>query len=86
MVNSTDICEAPNNKIYVYPNPTQGSFYVVTDLEVKINLINLLGETVLERRLTNSNNKIDISDYPKGVYYLEVLGNNILTTKKIVLE
>ena len=86
VVNSTDICETPNNKIYIYPNPTEGSFYVVTDLEVKINLINLLGETILERRLTNSNNKIDISDHPKGVYYLEILGNNIITTKKIVLE
>ena len=76
-----------NINIEVYPTPTNGVVYVENfDQPLNIKVINILGETVMEKELTLLENKIDLSKYSKGIYYLEIKINKQNITKKIVLE
>ena len=49
-------------------------------------MINTLGELVLEKQIGIHDNKIDISNMSKGIYYLEFYNDKLIETKKIVLE
>ena len=63
------------NKISVYPNPTSGQF-AISNLQLaknnKIEIINLLGEIVFSKTITDEKEIINISNYPKGVYFLRI--------------
>jgi hypothetical protein len=69
----------------IYPNPTTGSFTMELVEESNISIFNALGQVV--RRLDNvsGNQQIDLSNAPKGLYYVRIQsGSNIETTKLIV--
>lgn len=75
-----------NKQINIFPNPSKGIFQISME-EEKIELIkvySLLGE--LKSEFQNSND-IDISDFPKGVYFLEIITkNNERLINKILKE
>jgi len=84
--NSTSILEN-NINIDVFPNPTTGVVYIENfDNPLNIKVINTLGEIVMEKQLSISDNKLDLSAYTKGIYYLEINSKKQNITKKIVLE
>lgn len=69
----------------IYPNPTTGSFTMELAEESNVSIFNALGQVV--RRLDNvtGNQQIDLSNAPKGLYYVRIQsGSNIETTKLIV--
>ncbi|NJM79053.1 MAG: T9SS type A sorting domain-containing protein [Flavobacterium sp.] len=75
MFSSTDCAALSINNfefeknISVYPNPSSGIFNINTDKEIEIRVFDVLGKEII---IKNINSKtIDISNYPKGVYYLE---------------
>jgi hypothetical protein len=61
--------------VVVYPNPSeQGIFNVrIENLEgpTGLNIFDITGRNVLNKELSNSDEKIDIGNLPKGVYYLK---------------
>jgi len=57
-----------NDELRVYPNPTTGKVYIETESEIKV--YNQQGELLQE----TFGNQVDLSDYPKGVYLLQVNG------------
>ena len=84
--NPTSILENIIN-IDIYPNPTTGVVYIDNfDNPLNIKVMNTLGEIVMEKQLSISDNKIDLSTYDKGIYYLEIISKKGKITKKIVLE
>ena len=56
------------------------------DNPLNIKVINILGEILMEKQLNISDNKIDLSAYNKGIYYLSIKTKKQNITKKIVLE
>ena len=70
----------------VYPNPTKGVIEFCLEEDAFVKVINTLGEIVMEKQLRVSDNKIDLSAYTKGMYYLEIISKKQNITKKIVLE
>jgi chitinase len=69
----------------IYPNPSNGVFALEgIDLKnTKAEIYNTLGEkitTVLD------GNVIDLSNAPKGIYYLHILKEDNVTLRKIVLQ
>jgi beta-glucanase (GH16 family) len=74
----------------IYPNPTQGRINIEFDGkivgDVEIKLINNLDQTVFVKKSIKENFYIDISELPKGVYFLTgTFGENSIS-EKIVLE
>jgi len=66
-----------------YPNPTQGIINVRSDETIEQILVrNLLGELIQ----TPTSNTIDISGYPNGVYFIEVLTQTGEIKKKVILS
>jgi hypothetical protein len=66
----------------VYPVPSQGKIMVQAETAVNIIAINLLGETVKVEKNTNS---IDLSNVPKGTYFLIIDNGKKTETKKVIL-
>jgi hypothetical protein len=82
------------NNFDVYPNPSKDIFNIsfvsekVQNLEVKV--LNMLGEVIytegLEQFVGEYTKQINLSSYTKGVYFLEIMTNNGVVNKKIVLQ
>lgn len=74
----------PNkNTITVYPNPTTSQIYFSVQTNVK--LTNITGQVILDKKNLNT---LDLSDQPKGIYFLTHTDNNgqVIQHTKIVKE
>ena len=78
----------------VYPNPTDGliniSFENSVEQTVNIRLVDAFGKEVYRKQFnigfeTNFIN-FDISNYAKGVYFLQLVSNDAIRTERIVLH
>lgn len=71
-----------SNEIIIYPNPTSGFIRLnTTSIPVKIEIIDLLGKTVLKNYKTK---QIDISDLKNGVYYIKISFSSKRIINKII--
>jgi len=68
----------------VYPNPTNQFIQIEGDNIEKISIYNLLGELIC----TTTNRTIDVSEFPKGMYQVVLLGahDNCLAVKKLLVN
>jgi hypothetical protein len=70
----------------VYPNPNNGSFTVSSDINLKLNLVNELGQMVRTIELKASNNyKADISELAKGIYFIVGEKEGLQFSQKIIV-
>jgi hypothetical protein len=77
----------------VYPNPTDGDFFVDVNLvnneDFVISIFNTLGQTVKEVKRIQSNGgeiKIDLPDKNKGVYFVSIKTKSASIVKRIVIQ
>jgi hypothetical protein len=79
--------------INLYPNPARG----ILNLEVKnmdkedlsIEIVNLNGQVIFSKQFNNTGqlvNKIDVSNYSKGIYFVKVQNANELKVGKIIIQ
>lgn len=75
----------PEPMIRVYPNPANNRINVVLPDGIgtaEISLINTLGQTLLNTRLTS----IDVSGMQGGVYFLHIVTASSQLTRKIIIN
>lgn len=72
----------------VYPNPASQKINVVANENINtINIVNMLGQTVLTVNNNNSMNKsIDITELSAGVYNVIVISENGSSSKRLVIK
>jgi|GEM_PF-949694 len=58
------------NKISLYPNPTNSVLNVEAKENTNITIVNMLGATVVTQKLSEGNNSINVSDLINGVYFI----------------
>jgi hypothetical protein len=82
-----------DNYISVFPNPSTGTVFVdmnAFDLgNVEMKVYNVLGDVISQTtgNITSpSRIKLDISNQPNGIFFLEVRSANEKTVKKIILD
>ena len=77
-------------ELSVYPNPTQGilnlKFEESSNSVIQVQLLNGSGQLVLNQNLSSTTNQIDLSNLPKGIYFLNVSNNERRELKKIILH
>ena len=66
-------------------------FDLLEDKKVEITLVDVLGKTlktITQQRLGNGNHTltIPVNDMSKGIYFVKVNVNGIITTQKIVVN
>lgn len=73
-----------NEQIEVYPNPGAGQFFIKTGRECQLKLYDLGAKLLFETKAKNGTTEIDLSTYPKGIYFLDVLSSDTSKTLKLV--
>src|ERR1019366_454902 len=60
-----------SSDILIYPNPSNGIFRieVKNNQNVNIIIVNVLGETIAEKKISDTSVTIDLSNYPTGIYF-----------------
>ena len=79
--------DAIASKFSVYPNPAK-DFLTIDSRNINIssvNVFNVLGTKVLERKELNDN-KLDVSSLSNGIYFLKISADNASVTKKFIVE
>lgn len=78
----------------VSPNPFQGEIVVEFNIQkeapVRIEIIDLSGMIVFNKTFSseigNRRESIDLEEFPKGIYFLKIIGNNSSSATKIVKQ
>jgi hypothetical protein len=75
-----------NTSISVYPNPAKNYLTFETLQKSTIEILNLQGQTILQRQLQQGSTNIDISGLAKGLYILRLNSNNKTEVTRFVKE
>jgi hypothetical protein len=82
------------NSFTIYPNPNSGTFIVMfsepdKDQTLDMKITDVLGKTIFEKKnfIPDLEIQLDLSNYPKGIYMVQVLMNNgEREIKKVVIQ
>ena len=78
------------NDVNLYPNPTSGIFTIETmvsaDDNVRMNVVNMLGQIVYQDKLFSNKQLIDLSHLNEGVYTLNIVSDNSNKAIRLIIE
>ncbi len=79
---------ASEDNIYVYPNPNKGEFFIQfnSNKNRTFEVYNSIGKLVLQSSTNNSNVQIDLTNNPRGIYFVKISDENSTSIKKVVLK
>ncbi len=70
-----------------YPNPAKGFITVTTNYAEGIIMISdISGRNILSERLTQSTQRIDLSNVKPGIYFISFHNNNSRNTQKLIVK
>lgn len=80
--------ESKNQNVTVCPNPASDMIYINNAKGSKlVEISNLLGQNVQQENITNGNACINISNLPRGIYFVSFLNEQgMLTIKKFIKD
>ena len=85
--NQVGIKEYDNINFQLFPNPTSHQITISSDKNSgKIHLVsihNSLGQNIIERKLTEQNLSIDLSDLDQGIYFVTIISPEESQTIKV---
>jgi len=76
----------------IYPNPSNGEFTIEKPIDlnktVHIKILDVTSRLILETTIKkeNQNKHIDISKYDSGIYYIQLIINDQVSVKRILIE
>jgi hypothetical protein len=68
-------------KLTVYPNPSNGTFHIVSGTSSEYRILDILGRTVLQGRFKTGENTVELTS--KGLYLLQIQSNGAGKTIKL---
>ncbi len=78
------------NLVNIYPNPSrEGIFNVQGNSTSSIEVYNMLGESVFKmdaKWVASKGNKLDLTNMPNGMYFLQLKTGTEMVTRKIVIN
>ena len=78
--------------IDVYPNPTKGKITLSSDIDFtksnEITIYNYLGYFIdfKENPIKFYDNELDLTNYPKGIYFMQIVAENKKYIAKIIID
>ena len=83
-----------NNNLSVFPNPTDGltqlRFFNSETKDIEINMTDVAGQIIYNRSVKEFNGvfheSFDLTDYPAGMYFIQVVQGAESWTEKVVLQ
>ena len=84
---------AENDLLSIYPNPSRGSFSLETGSAIKedltIEIMNISAQLIYRKQYNNVAKivcNIDLSEQPKGIYFVKVKSEKNISVKKLILQ
>ena len=79
---------AQQNIMEVYPNPSNGQFNISTDLDGKVDVVDMTGNLVFAGSIVKAGNTVpfDLSNLSSGVYFVRFYNSGATQTKRIVIS
>jgi len=74
------------NHVNIYPNPTHGKITIEYTSNGHFSILNLSGQELITRQITEPRTQIDISRLPGGVYVVKLVGEKGVQIGKIMKE
>jgi len=70
--------------VSVFPNPTKNTISIKhIDRETAYKIFNINGKIII-RGIISESNEINIKEFSKGIYFIELENENMLTVRKII--
>lgn len=73
-----------NSTVNIYPNPAHDYITIDADGIRSIQLINLMGQTIMRKQVCGSNVNLSLNNIPNGVYFVRVETANNTIVRKLV--
>jgi hypothetical protein len=77
----------------IYPNPTLGNITLTVsgiDEKVKLSILTTHGQVIFNDEFyatyNGINRDLDLSSYPKGIYFIRLSTDNSINVKKVILD
>jgi hypothetical protein len=79
--------EASSSVIKIYPNPSSGNFSVAgLPLNSNVEVFNVLGEKVFLYEAGDTFLNVDLSPFPKGIYFVKIDNGTKFYLRKIIVH
>ena len=87
----TGISHTSGSVVHIYPNPARDKVRLsldrIADNFTRIQFVDMTGKTVSDRSVANSMEiSLDVSDIPRGCYFMKVMLDNDVFVQKIILS
>ena len=82
----TGIEKVDSKEVHIYPNPANDEIYIKNAQGTNIKIIDLQGRVLISDYCSDNNTQIDVSYLSKGVYFVQIIVDNNIKTKKIIIE
>ncbi len=70
----------------IYPNPADNYLFIESDYQVHtVQLVDLMGRVLMESNFENSI-RIDLNNYPSGIYLIKLITNGNVQTKRVIIN
>ena len=84
---SVGIGELPTNNFIIYPNPSYNKIKISNGSFINaIDIFNAIGQKVYQSETKNLEFEIDLSNQPKGIYFVKIYNGEKIYTEKIVIQ
>ena len=81
----TFINNVESNNISIYPNPAKSTFIINGINEAKVEIYNLNSQLIVTTS-AKGNEPISLKDIPAGIYFIKIITDNAVVTKRLLLE
>lgn len=82
--------EMQNHEIKIYPNPTKGVLNIKilgpNEIHGQISIYNIVGKLIEKVEMTSNEQSFDLSTNPKGIYIMQIMINDKVSSWKIIKE
>jgi len=79
--------ELKNTSISVSPNPSNGIFTISSDKTIEsITIYNISGKIVFSKKISQAVTDVDLSDFAKGLYFIQINSEGSSNFEKIILK
>lgn len=87
-ISTTNIVENSfASTVIIYPNPSTGKFKIDTKItKGEIAICNVMGEKIYSTSNLKTSNEINLSNSPKGIYFVKIYDGEKIHTRKIVVQ
>ncbi|HPC98626.1 MAG TPA: T9SS type A sorting domain-containing protein [Bacteroidales bacterium] len=85
--NPLGIITGREGEIQLYPNPSDGRFSIVSDAEMTMTVMNVIGKVVLSAPVYSGLNSYELLRQPAGIYFVKLTGaGNTEKTIRLIIK